>query len=82
MTHNRRTKRLTRPHNRRSDFAMTSYKILITRKDGQVLVIESRFMGDHAAIRRAKTLAMAGDQVEVRRGAVSVFGTGGAAVPG
>jgi hypothetical protein len=61
---------------------MTSYKILITRKDGRILVIESRFMGDHAAIRRARSLAMAGDQVEVRRGTVSVFETGGGAVHG
>jgi hypothetical protein len=36
-------------------------------------------MGDHAAIRRAKTLAMAGDQVEVLRGLVCIFETESAA---
>jgi hypothetical protein len=49
------------------------YEIHITRKDGQTLVIESRLMGDHAAVRRAQTLAMPGDLVEVWRGTVCVF---------
>jgi len=58
---------------------MTNYRIHITRGDGQTLVVESRFMGDHAAIRRAKTLAMAGDQVEVLRGLVCILETENAA---
>jgi hypothetical protein len=49
------------------------YEIRITRRDGQVLVIESRLMGDHAAVRRARTLVIPGDLVEVWRGTVCVF---------
>ena len=60
---------------------MTSYQIRITRRDGQTLVVESRFMGDHAAIRRAQTLAMAGDQVEVLRGMTCIFETEGGVIP-
>ncbi len=62
---------------------LTSYEIRIVRQDGQVLVIESRLMGDHAAVRRARTLAIAGDQVEVWRGMVCIFETvtGAAIIP-
>ncbi len=55
--------------------AVTRYEIRIVRQDGQVLVIECRLLGDHAAIRRARTLAIAGDQVEVWRGMVCIFET-------
>jgi hypothetical protein len=54
---------------------VTAYEIRILRRDGQSLVIKSRFMGDHAAIRRAQTLAMAGDLVGVWRGTICVYET-------
>jgi len=52
---------------------VTDYNIRIKRKDGQTLLIQSRFMGDHAAVRRAQTLAMPGDLIEVWRGTVCVY---------
>ena len=54
---------------------VTTYKIRILREDGQTLLIESRFIGDHAAIRRAQTLAMPNDLVEVWCGLVCVYQT-------
>lgn len=54
---------------------MTSYEIRISRRDGQLLVIESRLMGDHAAVRRAQTLAATGDLVEVWRGMTCIYET-------
>jgi hypothetical protein len=57
---------------------MITYAIRIMRPDGQALVVESRFLGDHAAIRRAQTLAMEGDGLEVWRGMVCVYQTAGA----
>ena len=55
---------------------MTDYEIRITRRDGQSLIIDSRSMGDHAAIRRAHTLAMPSDAIEVWRGMTCVFEAG------
>ena len=61
---------------------MTNYEIRILRNDGQILVIEIRLMGDHAARRRAQTLAMKGDSVEVWRGMTCIYETNaGVTVP-
>ena len=54
---------------------MTDYEIRILRQDGQQLVIEVRLMGDHAAIRRARTLATDSDRLEVWRGMTCVYST-------
>ena len=54
---------------------MTDYEIRILRQDGQQLVIEVRLMGDHAAIRRARTLTTDTDRVEVWRGMTCVYST-------
>lgn len=59
---------------------MTSYEIRISRRDGQILVIESRLIGDHAAIRRAQTLAAVGELVEVWRGMVCIYETAAGAI--
>lgn len=59
---------------------MTTYEIRIVRKDGQTLLVECRLIGDHAAIRRAQTLATEDDLVEVWRGAVCIYETAGAIV--
>ena len=59
---------------------MCDYEIRIVRSDGRQLVIETRLMGDHAAVRRAKTMALDADQVEVWRGMVCVYSTAEAAV--
>jgi len=50
-------------------------RIRILKEDGQQLVIEVRLMGDHAAIRRATTLATDTDRVEVWRGMTCVYST-------
>ena len=55
---------------------MTSYEIRIVRTDGQTIVIQANLMGDHAARRRAKTLAMPGDFVEVWRGMTCIYEEG------
>ena len=54
---------------------MSHYEIRILKENGQQLVIEVRLMGDHAAIRRARTLATDTDRVEVWRGMVCVYST-------
>ena len=54
---------------------MNHYEIRILKEDGQQLVIEVRLMGDHAAIRRANTLATDTDRVEVWRGMTCVYST-------
>ena len=54
---------------------MTRYQIRIIRQDGQRLTIDARLMGDHAAIRRAKTFAMSGDLVEIWRDKTCVYET-------
>ena len=54
---------------------MFTYEILILRKDGQRLVIEARLVGDHAAVRRAQTLATDEDRIEVWRGQNCVYST-------
>lgn len=55
---------------------MTDYEIRIVRfADQKQLVVTATVMGDHAAIRRAKMLAGAGDMVEVWRGMRCVFST-------
>ena len=54
---------------------MNEYEIRILKEDGQQLVIEVRLMGDHAAIRRANTLATDTDRVEVWRGMTCVYST-------
>lgn len=53
---------------------MTDYEIRILKEDGQQLVVEVRLMGDHAAIRRARTLATT-DKLEVWRGMTCVYST-------
>jgi len=54
---------------------MNDYEIRILKEGGQQLVIEVRLMGDHAAIRRARTLAIDTDRVEVWRGMTCVYST-------
>lgn len=54
---------------------MNDYEIRILKDDGQQLVIEVRLMGDHAAIRRARTLATDTDRLEVWRGMTCVYST-------
>ena len=54
---------------------MDHYEIRILKENGQQLVIEVRLMGDHAAIRRARTLATDSDRVEVWRGMTCVYST-------
>ena len=54
---------------------MNQYEIRILKENGQQLVIEVRLMGDHAAIRRARTLATDTDRVEVWRGMTCVYST-------
>ena len=54
---------------------MNQYEIRILRQDGHQLVVEVRLMGDHAAIRRARTLAIDTDRVEVWRGMTCVYST-------
>ena len=54
---------------------MNDYEIRILKEDGQQLVIEVRLMGDHAAVRRANTLATDTDRVEVWRGMTCVYST-------
>jgi len=54
---------------------MDHYEIRILKEDGQQLVVEVRLMGDHAAIRRARTLATDADQLEVWRGMTCVYST-------
>ena len=54
---------------------MDDYEIRILKEDGQQLVVEVRLMGDHAAIRRARTLATDSDGVEVWRGMTCVYST-------
>jgi hypothetical protein len=54
---------------------MNDYEIRILQEDGQQLVIEVRLMGDHAAVRRATTLATDTDRVEVWRGMTCVYST-------
>jgi hypothetical protein len=54
---------------------MDHYEIRILKENGQQLVIEVRLMGDHAAIRRARTLATDTDRLEVWRGMTCVYST-------
>jgi hypothetical protein len=60
---------------------MHEYQIRILRSAGQPLVVSTRLMGDHAAIRKAQSLAMSGDQLEVWRGMVCVYSTAESAIP-
>lgn len=55
---------------------MTAYEIRILRStDAARLVVTANLMGDHAAVRRARMLAAASDQVEVWRGKTCVYST-------
>lgn len=54
---------------------MNDYEIRILKESGQQLVIEVRLMGDHAAVRRARTLATDTDRLEVWRGMTCVYST-------
>jgi hypothetical protein len=59
-----------------SDSIMNTYEIRIVRQSDQAqLVVTVSVMGDHAAIRRARTLAGEGDLLEVWRGMRCVFST-------
>jgi hypothetical protein len=55
---------------------MTSYEIRILRKsDNAQLLVSAKLMGDHAAVRRARLLAVDGDLVEVWRGMTCIYST-------
>ena len=53
---------------------MMTYEIRILRSDGEILLMESKLTSDHAAIRRAQSLALPRDKVEVWREQVCVYG--------
>lgn len=74
-THSRRINRLT-PRQLQLLEPLASYEIRIVRSDGQMLVIPVSLMGDHAARRRAETLAMPGDYVEVWRDMACIYEAG------
>lgn len=52
---------------------MNSYEIRIRRHDAAPTVFRSSHIGDHAAVRRALSLAGAGDGIEVWRGHACIY---------
>jgi hypothetical protein len=53
---------------------VNTYEIRILRKDDKSsAVYASSHISDHAAVRRARNLALEGDVVEVWRGAICVY---------
>ena len=55
--------------------AMTAYEIRIVRAGEDCLVHSLSLMGDHAAIRRAHSLAEEGDFIEIWRGQHCIYAT-------